>query len=197
MTRREVEWRRELEESAEGTDYFETPGSDIQTAEARDQAVEYTSGNPEEVQPSGRVEKARTRRHSLAATMTNLEKVSSSPAAAEGWHRGVSEALDELRLALGEHIVVTEGDEGLLDEILSTEPRLATEVGLIKAEHEELEEALDRAYLTVEGALEIGSDDPEPVRRRVMTLLGRLSLHRQRGADLVYEAYNVDIATGD
>jgi hypothetical protein len=30
-----------------------------------------------------------------------------------------------------------------------------------------------------------------------MTVLGRLSLHRQRGADLVYEAYNVDIAAGD
>ena len=197
MTQNDGEWRRELEESAQGSDYFETPGSDIQRADAREEAVEFTSGSPDRLQPSGRVEKARTRRHSLASAMTELETVVSSPAAAEGWHQAVSDALDELRLALVEHIEVTEGEEGLLDEIIANEPRFATEVALIKGEHEELVDGLDRAFLTLEGTIDMASDDPEPIRRRVMTLLGRLSLHRQRGADLVYDAYNVDIATGD
>jgi hypothetical protein len=35
------------------------------------------------------------------------------------------------------------------------------------------------------------------VRRRVIALLGRLAIHRQRGSDLVYEAYNVDITAAD
>ena len=129
--------------------------------------------------------------------MRHLEAVVSSPAGAEGWVDTVTAAMTELGLALKEHIEVTEGDEGLLDEILVNEPRFAAEVGLIKAEHEELEDALERAFLTLEGTMTVGSKDPEPIRRRVMTVLGRLSLHRQRGADLVYAAYNVDIATGD
>jgi hypothetical protein len=35
------------------------------------------------------------------------------------------------------------------------------------------------------------------VRRQVTTLLGRLTLHRQAGADLVFDAYNVDIGAMD
>jgi hypothetical protein len=35
------------------------------------------------------------------------------------------------------------------------------------------------------------------VRRRVVNLIGRLTLHRQAGSDLVFEAYNVDIAASD
>jgi hypothetical protein len=94
-------------------------------------------------------------------------------------------------------VEVTEGEVGLLAEILQRTPRLATEIALIKAEHEELIDTLDKVDLTVRTSMDMDDPDPEPLRRRVMTLLGRLTLHRQRGADLVYDAYNVDIAAGD
>lgn len=194
MTQNEREWRLDLEESAQGTDLFEAPGRDVQTSEARASAVEAAAGDPE---GSSNVEQVRERRHSLSGAMTELEAVVSSPSGAEGWHDSVAKALADLRVALNEHIVVTEGDDGLLAEILDVAPRFAAEIGLIRAEHEGLDEALERAVLTLEGAVEIGSDDPDAIRRRVMTVLGRLSLHRQRGADLVYDAYNVDIATAD
>lgn len=183
-----------MEESAQGTDFFEAPGRDVQTSEAKASAAEFAAG--EEAVPSS-VEQVRHRRHSLSGAMMELERVVSAPSGAEGWYDSVAKALVDLRIALDEHIAVTEGEEGLLAEILDLAPRFASEVGLIRAEHEGLIEALERAVLTVEGAIEIGSDDPDPIRRRVMTVLGRLSLHRQRGADLVYDAYNVDIATAD
>lgn len=195
MTGKEAEWRLKLEESAQGIDLFEAPGADFQASDARNDATEWSAG--EGTESTERVEKARSRRHSLVEAMSDLEGVVASPAAAKGWYESVSAALDELQLALEEHIVVTEGPDGLLAEILDFAPRFATEIALINAEHEGLAEALDRAILTLEGAVEISADDPDPVRRRVMTVLGRLSLHRQRGADLVYDAYNVDIATGD
>lgn len=197
MTQKDAEWEQELEESAQGTDLFVAPGRDLAATDAKEEADEYTAGESQTGEPSGRVERARTRRHSLKDAMTDLEAVVSSPAGAEGWVDDVSAAMKELGLALKEHVEVTEGDEGLLDEILVNAPRFAAEVGLIKAEHEELEDALERAFLTLEGTMTVGSKDPEPIRRRVMTVLGRLSLHRQRGADLVYEAYNVDISAGD
>lgn len=186
-----------MEESAQGTDLFEAPGQDIQSSEAKEDAAEFAAGGDTPPGSSHRLERARGRRHSLGAAMADLEKVAAAPSGADGWQDSVSAALEELRLALFEHIGVTEGEGGLLAEILDVAPHFATEVALTKAEHEGLFEALDRAVLTLEGAKEIASKDPEPVRRRVMTLLGRLSLHRQRGADLVYDAYNVDIATAD
>ena len=41
-----------------------------------------------------------------------------------------------------------------------------------------------------------GEQDPPPVdaiRTAVLELLGEIARHRQRGADLIFEAYDVDI----
>ena len=38
-----------------------------------------------------------------------------------------------------------------------------------------------------------GTEDVEQVRALGTSLLGRIVRHRQRGADLVYEAYEVDV----
>jgi len=197
MTQNDAEWTEELEESAQGTHFFEAPGQELQASETKSDADEYIAGASQTADAVGRVVQARQRRHSLKDAMTHLETVVASPAGADHWVATVRTAMKKLALALKEHIEVTEGDEGLLEEILRHEPRFAAEVDLIRAEHEELEETLERAFLTLEGTMTVGSKDPEPIRRRVMTVLGRLSLHRQRGADLVFEAYNVDIATGD
>lgn len=197
MTQNRGEWELELEESAQGVDLFEAPGAAAHEDSARVEAEDWSSGVADSGDSPPRVERARARRHSLGDALTALEQAVAKPAAVGGWLDAVSEAIDELRRALEEHIEVTEGLEGLLAEIQDVAPRLSGEVDLIKAEHDELLEALERAELTVSGTRSISSEDPEPIRRRVMTLLGRLSQHRQRGADLVYEAYNVDIATAD
>ncbi len=97
-----------------------------------------------------------------------------------------------MRRALDEHIEVTEGKGGLIEEIRDVAPRLSNEIGLIETEHEELVDLLDKAQASLEQ-----TNDPKAIRNRAMSLLPRLFLHRQRGADLVYEAYNVDIAAGD
>ena len=194
MTSKDAEWQLELEESAQGTDFFEAPGSTLQIEDAREDVAK---ARLELGESTPRVETARARRHSLITAMSRLEAVIASPAAAEGWLGAVAVALDEVRLAFEEHVDVTEGSDGLLPEILQIAPRFATEIELIKAEHEGIGEALDVAGLTIDSVLEIGSEDPQPVRGRVVTLLGRLGLHRQRGADLVYDTYNVDIASSD
>ncbi len=129
--------------------------------------------------------------------MASLEAVASGPSGVDGWYDAVLGAVDELGAALEDHIVEAEGSEGLLEEVLETAPRLAGEVAIIEAEHGELRDAIDRARQTIRSSLTVASPQPERVRRRVMALLGRLALHRQRGADLVYEAYTVDINAGD
>jgi hypothetical protein len=43
----------------------------------------------------------------------------------------------------------------------------------------------------------VTAPDAEAVRKQGTNLLGRLVRHRQRGADLIYEAYQTDIGGGD
>ena len=43
----------------------------------------------------------------------------------------------------------------------------------------------------------VTNDDVADLRERGTDLLARLSRHRQRGADLIFEAYDTDIGGGD
>jgi hypothetical protein len=193
MAQQNSEWELELEESAQGTDNFTAPGRAIQSEEARESAKEWSAGSDAGgIGSSSRVEKARVRRHLLGEALRSVERAVARPSEAEQWLDGVTATLAELGRALDEHIEVTEGKGGLLEEIRDVAPRLSGEIQLIEAEHEELIDLLAKAEASLEQ-----STDPKAIRNRAMALLPRLSLHRQRGADLVYDAYNVDIAASD
>ncbi len=193
MGQQDREWELELEESAQGTDSFTAPGSAIQSDEARESAKEWSAGlDADAVGSSTRIAKARERRHLLGDALRGLERAVAGPSGAEGWQEGVRSALTQMREALDEHIEVTEGAGGLLEDIQGIAPRLSNEIGLIKAEHEELVDLLDKAQTSLEQ-----TEDSKAIRNRAMSILPRLLLHRQRGADLVYDAYNVDIAAAD
>ncbi len=187
------EWDLELEESAQGTDSYVAPGAAAQLDEAREASNEATAGEGEiATGTKDRVETARVRRHELGDAMNGLEFTLAGPMAAAGWVDGVRSALEELRVSLDEHIEVTEGPGGLLEEIRSAAPRLSNEIALIEEEHDELASIVKLAEASLDQ-----SNDRNAIRNRAMSVLPRLSLHRQRGADLVYDAYNVDIAAGD
>lgn len=194
MAQQQDNWEMELEESAQGTDSYSAPGGEAQLEEAREAAKEWSAGEPGRAGPPGneRVETARVRRHRLGDALVGLEGALARPSAAGDWLDGVREGMAELRLSLEEHIEVTEGSGGLLKEVVDVAPRLSNEVALIETEHQELLEALAKAETGIDE-----SHEPGAVRQRAMAILSQLSLHRQRGADLVYEAYNVDIAAGD
>jgi hypothetical protein len=95
--------------------------------------------------------------------------------------------VSELVLSLEAHMSEVEGANGLLARILDESPRLAAEIAGIRDEHVLLADSVETLNRV------IANGDTERIRRKVTSLLGRIALHRQRGADLVYEAYNVDI----
>ena len=135
-------------------------------------------------------QRARTKRSDLLDAMRNLESVVAGPAAdASRWLASVREAVDVMGDALRQHIDEAESQEGLVADIIREEPRLASAVAALRAEHPGLVTAWQRTHEAV-GAT---PPDHNRIRRRVVSLLGRLALHRQGGADLVYEAYNIDI----
>ena len=73
-------------------------------------------------------------------------------------------------------------------------PRLSNLVKLLTKEHDVLEEDISRAGAALDTLPEVfDTDEAEPARESVLIVLGRISRHRQKGADLVWRAYSVDI----
>jgi len=142
------------------------------------------------------LDEARQRRKTLHDTLVHLEEAISSPAAGRipDWTASVLKELVEVREAFEQHIVATEKPEGLYDEILDRAPRLAGNIRRLKDEHPEIAAAVAAMVARLEHT-EIGEvawplDD---ARDDLQRLIGQVIKHRQRGADLVWEAYNVDI----
>jgi hypothetical protein len=139
------------------------------------------------------LESLRQRRAELRESMGALEQALAAPAVdLKGfWTERVHVALVELSADIGEHITITEGPDGLYPGLLTTAPRLCNSVASLTREHVEIKAMAD-GLLTRMGE-PIVSSDVDEIRDRAMALLVKLSRHRQRGADLVYEAYQTDI----
>ena len=143
-------------------------------------------------------DEARHRRADIYQAILALERAAARPAVAreEQWVQGVIEALAQLEREIVDHIENTERADGLFAEIIDIAPRLSHNVQVLRDEHPQmLEAALTlKARLTTEPVRDARS--VEPTRDEIRRLLGRLVKHRQRGADLMWEAYNQDIGGG-
>jgi len=111
-----------------------------------------------------------------------------------GWEERLPGPLGALRTAFGEHVEFTEGPDGLFEEMLHDDTiSVESEIDQLRRDHIVVIAAMDR----VDEALASPPSDPEHLREvasGVSRLVGR---HRRTGAQLLYDAYSVDIATGD
>jgi hypothetical protein len=128
------------------------------------------------------------RRIELKQAVGRVEIATARPAADPSWAATLATELGDLVAALEHHVDEVEGPTGLLTELFASSPRLANQIEYVKAEHPTLiaraKGVLNRVRL---------SDEPESLRDDVLDLLLAIARHRQRGADLVYAAYNIDI----
>lgn len=135
----------------------------------------------------------RRKRAELRDAMSELEMTLAAPPAygPARWVERVRAALDDLAADLAGHIEITEGADGLYHDILATAPRLSGPVERLTEEHAEIKSLLERVVgrTAAPGAAE----DVAGIRDLGTSLLGRLTRHRQQGADLVFEAFETDI----
>jgi hypothetical protein len=103
------------------------------------------------------------------------------------WRSGLSRAVEQLRAAFSAHVDDTEGPDGHYAGLLEHAPRLARGVNDLVDDHRDVLEAFNVLEDTMEQV------SPDRVRRQTAHVLSKVWRHRQRGADLVYEAYVVDI----
>lgn len=135
----------------------------------------------------------RRRRAELLESLKLVEEALAAAAIGRSavWGERVNGALDQLARDFGVHIDVTEGPDGLHQSILSGDLRLANPVQALTDEHVVIRGAIaDLCAAT--GVPVAGTDVPE-IREQANQLLGQIIRHRQRGADLVYEAFHTDI----
>ncbi|MCP5028086.1 MAG: hypothetical protein GY929_17560 [Actinomycetia bacterium] len=133
---------------------------------------------------------ARERRMALGEALAGAESRAAAPAGAASWRDNLAEALALVGAALDDHVDEVEAGDGLLSELRAAEPRLIHAVDTIEAEHPPLVAAVASARNRVASS----SAGVDEVRAEVLDVLAAISRHRQRGADLVYDAYNVDIS---
>lgn len=120
--------------------------------------------------------------------------------AAEALGRAASEAepdrfariateLAGLSEALAGHIRLTEGPDGVHSELIAIAPRLSNDIRLLAEDHDFMESMIE----SIGSALDAGPPDPSAVTDDVSRLLDRIERHRLHDAEMIYEAYQVDI----
>lgn len=147
----------------------------------------------------------RRRRAELLESINALEQALAAPVpgGAIRWVQGVSEALLELSGDFHDHVELTEGTDGLYARVLSSSPRLAHQVARLTHDHATLIGLISELLTVVGGAAgTFARGDSmiaalDEVRVRGTTLIAGLVRHRQRGSDLMYEGYSVDIGGQD
>ncbi len=147
----------------------------------------------------------RRRRAELLESINSLEQALAAPVPGRQmvWVERVSAALLALSSDFRDHVELTEGVNGLYNRVIRTSPRLAHAVDSQTTDHKVLAELIGELLSLVGKAAEAFARgdsilaDLDLVRDRGTTLLASLVRHRQRGADLVYEGYSVDIGGQD
>ena len=136
----------------------------------------------------------RLRRAGLKSALSDLELAlaAAAPGREDEWRAGVRDALDALHEVWTRHIIDTEAPGAFLDELVDETPRLANAAQRLRDEHGEILSEM----LAAEETIRQRPVDVVDLRSRLTAMLCMLAAHRQRGADLVYEAFDVDIGGG-
>lgn len=135
------------------------------------------------------------RRADLYAALLAVEHAISRPGVGRepDWVDAVLQSLRDLDHEINEHIEVTERPDGLYDEIMETAPRLAGRIQRLRDEHPVMRDTTRELIARLEST-PVGESWPlDDARDELQRLLGLLVRHRQRGADLVWEGYSLDI----
>jgi len=147
----------------------------------------------QENQATQALEAAARRRRELRDALVVLEDaVASSVHDPERWRLGVAARLLGLREAFAEHVAETEATGGLYDEMEEIAPHVHGKARRLREEHPPLTDAIVDAIARFDTPFPEATD-LNALRDDLQRLMGRLIRHRQHGADLVWEAYQLDI----
>jgi hypothetical protein len=131
--------------------------------------------------------------------MGDVERAAAAAAASRiaPWAVSLRERLVGLLAAFDHHILVTEADDGLLEEVVEVAPRLAHRANQLRTDHATIRGLIEKAITELDRPEFLDQAGVGQVREQILDLLRQISHHRHLGADLIYQAYNVDIEASD
>ena len=135
------------------------------------------------------MKRLKVRRERLADAAGDLERaVTSAAGDPVVWHGEVRVAVGEVRKALAAHVDEVEAPGGLYVEVAGVSPRLLPMVERLRRDHDDLSGRIDGL-----GDLLVDDGPVDAIREAALALLLEISRHRHRGADLLWEFYDVDV----
>lgn len=145
--------------------------------------------HPSAVAEARRPPAERPRPVTLVGDLHALTRALTAPPAEPSWRERVLLRLGPVRQGFAEHVQATEGPAGFYAELLAHAPRLDRGVRLLTREHSTIAAAI--------AALQRSAERPGASMDELQGLAGHLlrvfSRHRQRGADLLWQAYQTDL----
>jgi hypothetical protein len=143
------------------------------------------------------LDEVRARRASLRKAMSAVAEAAEAPLGGHmtDWAAQLVGDLSRLSGAWERHITITEADGGLFGQIRGDAPELDPQLQQLHKEHDKIRDQIGRLCSAITAA---GGDEAmlQQLREQVTIVLSDLIRHRQRGADLVYRAYEVDLGGG-
>ena len=135
------------------------------------------------------IDEVRRRRAELRESIGEMELALAQ--AAHGreadWTALVRERSAQLEEDFAIHLEVAEAPNGLHTQVLSDAPYLAPQVNRLQRDHAAISKQFTEVHKLLDNS---GGDvDVEAVRLSLTDLIGMLVRHRQRGADLLWDAY--------
>src|SRR5262245_362946 len=137
------------------------------------------------------------RRDEFYEGILELERAMAAPAGDDPltWASDTARAVEGMRHVLDDHIHETEAPGSLYDDVIEHSPHLVNAAHRLQAEHPPLAASVEALALELKTVTD--DEGVEVTRQAALDLIKALLQHRHRGAELVYDAYNVDVAPGD
>jgi hypothetical protein len=153
----------------------------------------------EDVQARNRelLDSVRVRRDKFFEAILAVERAIAAPAGddAVAWAAAVAAPVDNLQETLEEHVSGTEGPEGLFEQMREDAPQVLPALERLQDEHDPLIEGTRHLAQSLPNVQD--DDGVDLVRAHALDLLRHLFEHRHRGAEILYDAYAIDVSPAD
>jgi hypothetical protein len=103
-------------------------------------------------------------------------------------------AVSALLATFDEHVTETESPGSTIEQLRERAPRLSDRIDRLVEQHATIRADAERLLDRLDHApAERTADENAAIREQALELLTAIVRHRQLGADLLYEAYDVDV----
>lgn len=149
-----------------------------------------------EYQPTDRT--AQSHRSLLSAVhQVGAALASPAPGREQEWGGGVLSGLLDLTRAFKAHVHAVQGPDGLYEEVESSMPHAGNRVQYLRETNQSLADRLELLEREVRRIADGEGTAFMAVRANALQLIGEVRHQQSREVDLVYQAFQQDIGSGD